>query len=92
LAAEGICGSVVEKPYLAPAFARRHVNSGVAKPICFSKEISVPAIRKILFGLLAILTVVIVVGAGWLWQVAGVYGFNTVLRACECLVAEAIGL
>ncbi|NKF32536.1 hypothetical protein HER21_39605, partial [Pseudomonas sp. BGM005] len=39
-----------------------------------------PSIRKILFGLLAIFTVVIVVGAGWLWQVAGVYGFNTVLR------------
>ncbi|ANM09668.1 MULTISPECIES: phosphodiester glycosidase family protein [unclassified Rhizobium] len=38
------------------------------------------AIRKILFGLIAILTVAIVVGAGWLWQVAGAYGFNTVLR------------
>ncbi|NEJ71759.1 hypothetical protein GR197_14595 [Rhizobium phaseoli] len=38
------------------------------------------AIRKILFGLIAILAVVIVAGAGWLWQVAGAYGFNTVLR------------
>lgn len=39
-----------------------------------------PAIRKILFGLLAIFTVAIVVSAGWLWQVASAYGFNTVLR------------
>ncbi|RFB97359.1 hypothetical protein B5K11_05600 [Rhizobium leguminosarum bv. trifolii] len=38
------------------------------------------AIRKILFGLIAILTVVVVVGAGWLWHVAGAYGFNTVWR------------
>ncbi|MDR9812834.1 phosphodiester glycosidase family protein [Rhizobium hidalgonense] len=37
-------------------------------------------IRKLLFGLTAALAVMIVVGAGWLWQVAGAYGFNTVLR------------
>ncbi|WP_434711474.1 phosphodiester glycosidase family protein [Rhizobium sp. YTUHZ045] len=37
-------------------------------------------IRKLLFGLAAALVVMIVVGAGWLWQVAGVYGFNTILR------------
>jgi hypothetical protein len=40
----------------------------------------VSAIRKILFGLIAVLAIVILDGAGWLWQVAGAYGFNTVLR------------
>ncbi|MEF3129980.1 hypothetical protein OS035_00685 [Rhizobium sp. 268] len=64
---------------MSPAFARPR-QPGVGALSVSAKRISVPAIRKILLGLLAILTVAIVVSAGWLWQVAGAYGFNTVLR------------
>jgi hypothetical protein len=37
-------------------------------------------VRKLLFGLTAALVIVIVAGAGWLWQVSGAYGFNSILR------------